>query len=197
MKLRDALEHLLKRITQSTRSAKGYSPYENLLNRVIEKIGALALCQYEWRACGLNLMLDIMRNHPVSVYKDRVHTNIYYVPPREISAANTCEQESHQQLQPMGASHGLAELRAAQKLEVAGRLAGGTARDCKDLITVIHGYTELLRIQVGLDPSLQANLKQIPRAGSQAAAWAQRLLAFGWRKVLQGLLFESLRSIEL
>jgi two-component system cell cycle sensor histidine kinase/response regulator CckA len=71
-------------------------------------------------------------------------------------------------------------LSESEKLEAIGRLAGGVAHDFNNLLTVISGYAEVLRAEVG---SLDA-LEQIERAAEQAAALTRQLLAFSRRQVL-------------
>jgi two-component system cell cycle sensor histidine kinase/response regulator CckA len=77
------------------------------------------------------------------------------------------------------------QLRAAQRLEAVGRLAGGVAHDFNNLLTVIQGAAEL-----ALDPAADAGrmrteLDEIRRAARRATALTGQLLAFGRRQILQ------------
>ena len=81
----------------------------------------------------------------------------------------------------------LLEERVAQseKIESVGRLAGGIAHDFNNLLTAILGYTELLLCQKGNDDPDRADLEEIQKAGTRAAALTQQLLAFSRKQVLQ------------
>jgi two-component system cell cycle sensor histidine kinase/response regulator CckA len=68
----------------------------------------------------------------------------------------------------------------SEKLEAIGRLAGGVAHDFNNLLTVISGYAEVLRDDVGERDSLT----QIERAAEQASSLTRQLLAFSRRQVL-------------
>lgn len=69
-------------------------------------------------------------------------------------------------------------LRQAQKLEVAGRLAGGVAHDFNNVLTAVMAGTELA--QIGLDPQhpVQQDLAGIEASAQRGAALTRRLLAF-------------------
>jgi two-component system cell cycle sensor histidine kinase/response regulator CckA len=71
-------------------------------------------------------------------------------------------------------------LAESEKLEAIGRLAGGVAHDFNNLLTVISGYAEVLRADVGAHDALD----QIEHAAEQAAALTRQLLAFSRRQVL-------------
>ena len=71
-------------------------------------------------------------------------------------------------------------LAESEKLEAIGRLAGGVAHDFNNLLTVISGYAEVLRGDVGTHEAVD----QIERAADQAASLTRQLLAFSRRQVL-------------
>ncbi len=82
------------------------------------------------------------------------------------------------------------QLREAQKMEVMGRLAGGVAHDFNNLMTIVTGYSELLRVALSSNPSLQEEVEQIYKAGEQANALTRQLLAFTRRQMLQPRLLD-------
>ncbi|MHC5062779.1 MAG: hybrid sensor histidine kinase/response regulator [Planctomycetota bacterium] len=82
-----------------------------------------------------------------------------------------------------------AELRQAQKMEAVGQLAGGVAHDFNNLLTSILGNSEILMPMLNSisDASTQSaainSLKQIRRAGHNAAALTRQLMAFGRKEI--------------
>src|SRR6202023_1597885 len=67
--------------------------YESLLTNTFAEIGCLALCQYDRRVCSPELILNVIRTHPLMVYGDRVCENFYFVPPEEFLVPDCAERE--------------------------------------------------------------------------------------------------------
>lgn len=70
----------------------------------------------------------------------------------------------------------------AQRLEAMGQVAGGITHDFNNLLTVVLGFTAMLRSEVP-SPSGQDMLARIDRAANQAAQLTQRLLGLTRRPV--------------
>ncbi len=70
--------------------------YEALLNEFFPGSKATALCQYDARHFPAEVLLDVLRTHPIAVVGTKVYDNFYYVPPEEMlagkSAAATLER---------------------------------------------------------------------------------------------------------
>jgi two-component system cell cycle sensor histidine kinase/response regulator CckA len=77
------------------------------------------------------------------------------------------------------------QLLQAQKMEAVGRLAGGVAHDFNNLLMAIMGYSELMRAKVHRGDPLYQHLENILRAGDQASALTQQLLAFSRRQIVR------------
>jgi PAS domain S-box-containing protein len=69
-------------------------------------------------------------------------------------------------------------LRQSQKLDAVGHLAGGLAHDLNNFLSVIRGYSEILRADLPAGSPASADLDQILRAVDRAAAVTGKVLAF-------------------
>jgi two-component system cell cycle sensor histidine kinase/response regulator CckA len=77
------------------------------------------------------------------------------------------------------------QLRQSQKLESVGLLAGGVAHDFNNLLTVIIGYSDLTRHQLGENDPLRQNINEIRKAAERASGLTRQLLAFSRKQLLQ------------
>ncbi len=62
--------------------------YEARLNEFFPGSRCLAICQYNRRRFSPELLLDVLRTHPLAVIGTVVHENVYYVPPAEFLSGN-------------------------------------------------------------------------------------------------------------
>jgi PAS domain S-box-containing protein len=76
------------------------------------------------------------------------------------------------------------QFRQAQKMEAIGKLAGGVAHDFNNLLTVINGYGDLILDQLPRDDPNSALLREIVKAGDQAASLTRQLLAFSRKQIV-------------
>jgi len=77
-----------------------------------------------------------------------------------------------------------AQLTQAQKMESIGRLAGGVAHDFNNMLSVILGYTSLMKGKLpGTDPLLQY-LQEIELAAVRSRDLTRQLLAFSRKQVI-------------
>jgi two-component system cell cycle sensor histidine kinase/response regulator CckA len=75
------------------------------------------------------------------------------------------------------------QLLNTQKMEAIGRLAGGVANDFNNLLTVITGYTGLIRSGLGPDHPLQRDLQHISQSTERAITLTNQLLALSRKEV--------------
>jgi two-component system cell cycle sensor histidine kinase/response regulator CckA len=88
------------------------------------------------------------------------------------------------------------ELRQSHKMDGIGQLAGGIAHDFNNLLTVIQGNSDLALYDLPADSAAHADIQEIKRAATSAAALTKQLLAFSRRQMLQPRPIE-LRAITL
>jgi two-component system, cell cycle sensor histidine kinase and response regulator CckA len=82
------------------------------------------------------------------------------------------------------------QLSHSQKMEAVGRLAGGVAGDFNNLLTVITGYSELLRGELTSASPLRRFAEEILYAAERAAALTRQLLAFSRGQAAQPKLLD-------
>lgn len=88
----------------------------------------------------------------------------------------------HTRAQLLEAQRALAETR---RVEALGRVAGGVAHDFNNMLQVMHGHVELIRMDLHSPEHIEASLNGIELATGQAARLTAQLLAFGRRSVIQ------------
>ena len=82
------------------------------------------------------------------------------------------------------------QLVQSQKLEAVGRLAGGISHDFNNLLTVILGYSDIMKRNLPDGDPLRRNLEEIIRASERAASLTRQLLAFSRKQVMQPKVFD-------
>lgn len=82
------------------------------------------------------------------------------------------------------------KLRQAEKLEALGRIAGGTAHEFNNLLTMVMGYAALMLSALDSQETLIDYVEKISKASKRAAEVTQQLLAFSRRQAL------ALQSID-
>jgi len=67
--------------------------YESRLTHTLSESNCSALCQYNRRLFPPELILDVIRTHPMVVYGSTVCRNLYFVPPNEFLGTNQTARE--------------------------------------------------------------------------------------------------------
>jgi PAS domain S-box-containing protein len=55
--------------------------YEARLNAFLAASGIRALCQYDVRRFQASVLRDVLRTHPLAIFGERMHDNVYFEPP--------------------------------------------------------------------------------------------------------------------
>lgn len=76
------------------------------------------------------------------------------------------------------------QLRQAAKMEAVGRLAGGVAHDFNNMLSVILGRLELLKMDFSADNALMQHLVEIEKAANRSKEVTRQLLGFSRKQVI-------------
>jgi two-component system, cell cycle sensor histidine kinase and response regulator CckA len=76
-------------------------------------------------------------------------------------------------------------LRRTERIQAAGRLAGGVAHEVNNMMTGVIGFAQFLLRALDSDDQRRADVEQIIRAGNRAADVTRQLLAFTRQQVLR------------
>jgi len=76
------------------------------------------------------------------------------------------------------------QLRRAERMQAAGRLAGGMAHEVNNMMTGVIGFSEFLLRSFSEDDVRRAEVQEIIRAGTRASDVTRQLLAFTRRQLL-------------
>jgi len=74
------------------------------------------------------------------------------------------------------------QLRRSNKLSALGKLTGGIAHDYNNLLAIIHGHAELLKMNLGSEPKLQKYTNEVLHASERGAKLTKKLLNFSQHK---------------
>ena len=88
------------------------------------------------------------------------------------------------------------QLRQAQKMEAIGQLAGGVAHDFNNMLTVVMGHAQILRLDLAGKAEQADMVDRILEASERAADLARKLLAFARKSALQAVPVDVHQSID-
>lgn len=89
-----------------------------------------------------------------------------------------------------------AKLWQAQKMESVGRLAGGVAHDFNNMLEVIMGRAEMMRIDMKPGDPHSADLEEIHKAAERSADLTRQLLAFARRQTIAPKVLDLNHTVE-
>ena len=76
------------------------------------------------------------------------------------------------------------QLRQSQKMEAVGMLAGGVAHDFNNILMVIIGYCDMLKLNMRDDDVQQYKVDQVIKAANRASQLTSGLLAFSRKQIM-------------
>ncbi|MEO8090331.1 MAG: PAS domain S-box protein [Gemmatimonadales bacterium] len=82
------------------------------------------------------------------------------------------------------------QLRRAERMQAAGKLAGGVAHEVNNMMTGVIGFSEFLLRSLDEGDNRRADVEEIIKAGSRAADVTRQLLAFTRQQFLQPQVIE-------
>jgi PAS domain S-box-containing protein len=88
------------------------------------------------------------------------------------------------------------QLRNAQRLNAAGRLASGVAHDFNNLLTAIQGFSDLLLRDLPAQDRKREDVEQIRRAADRGALLTRQLLTLGRNEGLQPRLLDPSAMVD-
>jgi PAS domain S-box-containing protein len=77
------------------------------------------------------------------------------------------------------------QLRRAERMQSAGRLAGGVAHEVNNMMTGVLGFSHFLLKSLAADDPRRAEVQEIIKAGTRAADVTRQLLAFTRQQILR------------
>jgi signal transduction histidine kinase len=80
-------------VVRGGRGLERWMEYESRLTHALAENNCSALCQYNRHCFPPEVILDVIRTHPVVIYRGTVCRNLYYVPPDEFLGTNEAERE--------------------------------------------------------------------------------------------------------
>jgi signal transduction histidine kinase len=150
--------------------------YESKVNTVFRSCDISAICHYDRRRFSPELMVELLRVHPVVIVGDVVCRNFYYVPPEEYLAGRRAEVEfdrllenlvarEHQERERLQARERQRELHDLQEVDRARReLLSAAAHELGNPLTPIRLQLTMLRSDLdGVDPKVRERLTVLDR----------------------------------
>ena len=138
-------------LTQSS-ELEHWIEHESRVTHTLSENHCFALCQYNRHRFPPEVILNVIRTHPIVIYRGTVCKNLYYVPPDEFLGANRAERDVERILTHIREREQVeSELRANQK-----QLQRAQEILVEDINQRKHSEAELLALKEELSTELTA-----------------------------------------
>ncbi len=166
--------------------------YEAKICEFCEEAQCLALCQYDQKHFGSDLLMDVLQTHRIVILGTELCHNFYYFPLAALTGhslpAARCDIWTMNLLRfnrLLGSVRtDRTQLREAEETRAVERLVGGVAHDLNTLLLAITGNAELTLSRTSTDDSRRSDLEGILEAGKQASELVRQLLVLDRRQAL-------------
>jgi signal transduction histidine kinase/ActR/RegA family two-component response regulator len=167
--------------------------YEARVCEFCEDSQCLALCQYNQRHFGSDLLMDVLQTHRTIILGTELCHNFYYFPLAALTGHSLPAARCDIWLMNLlrlnrfleSVSNDQAQLRESEEMEAIGKLAGGVAHDLNTLLMAVSGHAELMLSTAAPEDSRRSGLEGILEASREAATLVDQLLAFGRKQMLR------------
>jgi signal transduction histidine kinase len=155
-------------VVGSNISADDFIAYESKLNRFVRYHDARVICQYNRDRFSPELILGVIRTHPLVIYGGTICKNPYYVPPDDLRKPDQAAREVERLLNNiLQWEHSIVQMRA-----LAARLQ--TVREDERGRTARAIHDELGYALVAIKLELAALLRDLPAANEGAVGQRSR-----------------------
>jgi len=164
---------------------KGLEPLVGILNKVISNMdeGQKSIIANKWLAPdvqkGIDIQVVLMWVIPILTIVALIMFHIIRINSLLMSQISIREQAEleRQSLE--------VQLHQSQKLEALGNLTGGIAHDFNNILSIIMGYSELLKNRYQDDTDLNNYIGEIYRAGTRGSKLTKKLLSYTRKQPLE------------
>jgi len=189
-------------VLRGTPGIEQWLEYESRLTRTLQQSNCFALCQYNRRRFSPALILDVIRTHPIVIYRGTVCRNFYYVPPEEFLRAGQTSREVErlltnirereqmdialrEQQDALQQAHDELEIRVrertaelAQANEELQAFTYSVSHDLRTPLRHISGYADILAEETAprLDPDARKHLELVRDCAQQMGRMIDELL---------------------
>jgi signal transduction histidine kinase len=149
-------------VLRGGRGLERWMEYESRLTHTLSANNCSALCQYNRSLFPPELILDVIRTHPMVVYRGTVCRNLYYVPPDEFLGTNQTAREVERLL---------TNIREREHVENALREQLAERRRAEEELARISRVTTLGEITASIAHEINQPLGAIANNASACLRW--------------------------
>ena len=155
----------------------------------LDGLSALEITRTKWPAIPFIIVSEMPGEELMVEALKRGATD--FVPKQQLSRLGPAVRRAMQEVEARTECRRLEEqFIESQKMEVLGQLASGVAHDFNNILAVIIGYSDLLRLELNHGHPLQKYAEEIWRASEHATRLTRQLLVFGRKQTVQPVVLD-------